>query len=120
MIEDGDRVDPAVTELSRYKGLLKAQVLENERLRERIAELDAFVAIGNEQQVAVENENGWLKTDLHRLDELMSAIAMEWVKVPLSLHGEVFPLSPLDRAIVAAAQETTGMHRRRKEGEGND
>jgi hypothetical protein len=32
MAEDGDRVDPVVTELSRYKSLLKVQVRENERL----------------------------------------------------------------------------------------
>ena len=120
MAEDGDRVDPVATELSRYKGLLKAQVLENERQRKLILELDAFLVIANEQQVAVENENGGLREDLHRLDELMSAIAMEWLKVPLSPNSEVFPLSPLDRAIVAAAQETTGMHRTRKEREEND
>lgn len=66
MTEDGDRIDPAVTELSRYKSLLKAQALENERLRERIVELDAFLVIANEQQVAVENENGNLRSIIQR------------------------------------------------------
>jgi len=45
MAEDGDRVDPVATELSRYKGLLKAQVLENERLREEVGK--AMVLLNN-------------------------------------------------------------------------
>ena len=45
MNDDGDGVDPVITELSRYKGLLKVQVLENERLREEVGK--AMVLLNN-------------------------------------------------------------------------
>ena len=40
MNDDGDRVDPVITELSRYKGLLRVQVLGNKQLHERVADLE--------------------------------------------------------------------------------
>jgi len=86
MTDDGDRVDPVVTELSRYKGLLKVQVRENERLRKRIVDLDAFLVIANEQQVAVENENGELRGIIQQAaDDVVAAnyprkMHLEWLE----------------------------------------
>ena len=97
MTEYGDKIDKVRTELARHRSLLKAQVQKNSILI---------------------SQNSALRSDLHRLDELMSAIAMEWVKLPEPSPQE--PRSPLDLAIMAAAQETTGMHRRGREGEEND
>jgi hypothetical protein len=94
MTEDGDRVDPVVTELSRYKGLLKVQVLENERLRERIVELDAFLVIANEQQVAVENENGELRGIIQQAtDDVVAAsyprkMHLEWLEAARKVLAE--------------------------------
>ena len=86
MTDDGDRVDPAVTELSRYKGLLKVQVLENERQRKLILELDAFLVIANEQQIAVENKNGELRGIIQQAaDDVVAAsyprqMHLEWLE----------------------------------------
>jgi hypothetical protein len=86
MTDDGDRVDPVLTELSRYKGLLKVQVLENERQRKLILELDAFLVIANEQQVAVENENGELRGIIQQAaDDVVAAsyprtMHLEWLE----------------------------------------
>jgi hypothetical protein len=59
-----------------------------------------------------------LRKDNDRLDRLMSDIAMEWVKMPALPRGQ--PPSPLDVAIMRAADFTTGLHRIKKEGEEND
>ena len=94
MTDDGDRIDPAVTELSRYKGLLKVQVRENERLRERIVELDAFLVIANEQQVAVENENGELRGIIQQAaDDVVAAsypraMHLEWLEAARKVLAE--------------------------------
>jgi hypothetical protein len=94
MTEYGDKIDRVRTELARYKSLLKAQIRKNSILA---------------------SENEALRKDSDRLDELMSAIAMEWVKMPALPRGQ--PPSPLDVAIINAAHFTTGLHRIKKEKE---
>lgn len=59
---------------------------EIERLHERIVELDAFLVIANEQQVAVENENGELRGIIQQAaDDVVAAsyprrMHLEWLE----------------------------------------
>ena len=72
MIDDGDRVDPVVTELNRYKSLLKVQVLGNKQLHDRIVDL--------------EDENGELRGIIQQAaDDVVAAnyprtMHLEWLE----------------------------------------
>ena len=64
------------------------------RLRERIVELDAFLVIANEQQVAVENENGELRGIIQQAaDDVVAAsyphaMHLEWLEAARKVLAE--------------------------------
>lgn len=86
-----------------------------ERLREN-SKLEWDYTMDLQEEAAVEIEA--LRKDNARLDELMSAIAMEWVKMPHPPRGQV--PSALDMAIMRAADFTTGLHRAKQGSAGDD
>lgn len=76
-------------------GLMREAADEIERLRKRIVELDGFVKDGNEQQVAVENENGRLRAaifdwarDISAAEGVLFLRGSEWETMIMGLLDE--------------------------------
>jgi hypothetical protein len=80
MTEDGDETDKVRTELSRYKGLLKVQVLGNKQLHEQVANL--------------EDENGELRGIIQQAADDVAAASyprkmhLEWLEAARKVLAE--------------------------------